>query len=78
MASLDCMLNLPMARGLMKTARNIILWIIGIVAFIFVLNAASESDINHCEVDIAKKLNTTAVYVDGHCMVKGFGRWDGR
>lgn len=62
----------------MKIARNIILWIIAIFAFFYVLNIASQSDIDHCEVDIANRLHTTAVYVDGHCMVKGYGRWDGR
>lgn len=31
-----------------------------------------------CEGRIANELNTTAIYIDGHCMVKGYGRFNGR
>jgi hypothetical protein len=29
------------------------------------------------EERVAKELNTTAVYINGRCMVKGYGRFDG-
>ncbi len=62
----------------MKMARNILLWIIGISGFVLLLNFASESDRKDCEERLAKELNTTAVYINNHCMVKGYGRADGR
>lgn len=61
----------------MKIARNIILWIIGIVGFCFLMNWAAEGDKSYCEEYIANKLHSTAVYVGGQCMVKGYGRWGG-
>lgn len=56
----------------------IILWVGGIAALCFVASLASGHDREDCEGRIAKELNTTAVYINGHCMVKGYGRFDGR
>ncbi|HBS5779180.1 TPA: hypothetical protein MAK69_000472 [Klebsiella aerogenes] len=56
----------------------IILLVGGIAALCFLASLAGEHDREDCEVRIAKELNTTAVYINGHCMVKGFGRFDGR
>lgn len=62
----------------MKVVRNILLWVIGIYGFGLLLTFASESDRKDCEERLAKELNTTAVYTNNHCMVKGYGRADGR
>lgn len=62
----------------MKIVRNILLWIIGIAAFAYLMTWAGETDREDCEVRLAKELNTTAVYINNHCMVKGYGRADGR
>lgn len=62
----------------MKVVRNIFFWIIGIAGFFWLLDYASESDRAACEDRLAKELNTTAVYINNHCMVKGYGRADGR
>lgn len=62
----------------MKTARNVFFWIIGIATLIYIGGLAGESDRKDCEERIAKELNTTAVYINNHCMVKGYGRADGR
>ncbi|HCJ7390024.1 TPA: hypothetical protein NVL70_002815 [Enterobacter hormaechei subsp. xiangfangensis] len=62
----------------MKTLSTVLLWIAGIAALGFLMNWAAESDRKDCEERLAKKLNTTAVYVNNHCMVKGYGRADGR
>lgn len=56
----------------------IILWIGGIAALCFLMNWAGESDRKNCEERLAKELNTTTVYINGHCMVKGYDRSDGR
>lgn len=62
----------------MKLVKNILLWVIGISCFVLLLIFASESDRKNCEERLAKELNTTAVYINNHCMVKGYGRADGR
>ncbi len=62
----------------MKILISIFLWIVGFVALIFLIQMAGESDRKDCEERLAKELHTTAVYVDNHCMVKGYGRADGR
>lgn len=62
----------------MTIIRNILLWIIGIAAFAYLMAWAGERDREDCEVRLAKELNTTAVYINNHCMVKGYGRADGR
>lgn len=51
---------------------------LGAVALLFLAAVAGESDRADCEERIAKELNTTAVYINNHCMVKGYGRADGR
>lgn len=62
----------------MKTLLKVVLWVAGIAAFIWLLGVAGEHDRQDCEVRIAQELGTTARYIDGHCMVKGYGRMDGR
>ncbi|HDG1667839.1 TPA: hypothetical protein PFE31_002091 [Kluyvera ascorbata] len=62
----------------MKIVIRVLLWIGGISLFILLISMAGEHDREDCEVRIAKELNTTAVYINGHCMVKGYGRFDGR
>ncbi|GDB17696.1 hypothetical protein HmCmsJML134_00146 [Escherichia coli] len=62
----------------MKILARLVLWGGGIALFIMLLGWAGESDRNDCEERIAKELSTTAVYINGHCMVKGYGRFDGR
>ena len=62
----------------MKTVIRVLLWGGGISLFILLISMAAESDRKDCEVRIAKELNTIAVYINGHCMVKGYGRFDGR
>lgn len=42
------------------------------------LKANSKAAKIDCEERLAKELNTTAVYINDHCMVKGYGRADGR
>lgn len=62
----------------MKLAFQILCWGGGIAALLFIAGLAGESDRKDCEERIAKELNTTAVYINNHCMVKGYGRADGR
>lgn len=62
----------------MKTVIRVLVWIVAIAVFFQLIVWAAESDRKDCEVRIAKELNTTAVYINGHCMVKGYGRFDGR
>lgn len=57
---------------------KILCWGIGIAVFCFLFSLAADIDRKDCEERIAKELNTTAVYINGHCMVKGYGRADGR
>lgn len=61
-----------------KIAIRVLLWAGGISLFILLIAMAGESDREDCEVRIARALNTTAVYINNHCMVKGYGRFDGR
>lgn len=62
----------------MKLAFQILCWVGGITALCFLMAWAGESDRKDCEERLAKELNTTAVYINNHCMVKGYGRADGR
>lgn len=62
----------------MKAVVRVLLWVAGITLFIWAMALAGESDRENCEVRIARELNTTAVYINNHCMVKGYGRFDGR
>lgn len=62
----------------MKAVVRVLLWIGGITLFIWVMALAGKSDRENCEVRVARELNTTAVYINNHCMVKGYGRFDGR
>ncbi|RXJ10452.1 hypothetical protein [Lelliottia nimipressuralis] len=62
----------------MKTALKILMWIVGITGLLFCVSLTGESDRKDCEERLAKELNTTAVYINNHCMVKGYGRADGR
>lgn len=57
---------------------RILLFIIGLVLLCLLISVAGRSDRKDCEERIAEKLNTTAVYIDGKCMVKGYGRFNGR
>lgn len=57
---------------------KILCFIAGFAALMFVATLAEEADRRDCEERIAQELNTTAVYVYNHCMVKGYGRADGR
>lgn len=58
--------------------KTFLLWMLGAVALFFLAAVTQESDRADCEERIAKELNTTAVYINNHCMVKGYGRADGR
>ena len=62
----------------MKIVIRILLWGGGISLFVLLVSMAGEHDRKDCEERIAKELSTTAVYINGHCMVKGYGRIDGR
>lgn len=62
----------------MKKLFGALLWIGGIVGLLFCLSLAGEADRKDCEERLARELNTTAVYINNHCMVKGYGRADGR
>jgi len=53
-------------------------WAIGVAVIIALMAWADTSDREDCEVRIAKELGTTAKYIDGKCMVKGYGRINGR
>ncbi len=57
---------------------RILCWFGGIAVLIFLASMLLSFSKENCEERIAKRLNTTAVYVNGHCMVKGYGRADGR
>ena len=57
---------------------KIVCWVIVVAAFIALLGWADRSDQEDCEVRIAKELGTTAKYIDGKCMVKGYGRINGK
>jgi hypothetical protein len=61
----------------MKKMAKIALFIAGAVLFCALLVWAGEFQRAECETRVAKELSTTAVYVNGHCMVKGYGRFDG-
>lgn len=58
--------------------KTFLLWMLSAVALLFLVAVAGESDRADCEERIAKEMNTTAVYINNHCMVKGYGRADGR
>lgn len=62
----------------MKTVIRVLVWIVAIAFFAQLIVWADESDRKDCEERVAKELNTTAVFVNGRCMVKGYGRFDGR
>ena len=62
---------------MMKAIRTLTLWLLGIAELCYLMAWADESDRKDCEERIAKELNTTAVYINNHCMVKGYGRVDG-
>lgn len=62
----------------MKFILKAFCWIGAICGLMFLVAWAGESDRKDCEERIAKELNTTAVYINNHCMVKGYGRADGR
>lgn len=53
---------------------KILFWLF--IVFIFGAAAvlAGNHDRDDCETRIAKQLNTTAVYINGRCMIKGYGR----
>lgn len=63
-------------RELIGTFKALVLFA-GIVGFLMLINEAKEPARKDCEEELAKKLGTTAVYINGHCMVKGYGRADG-
>lgn len=62
----------------MKKVITAAFWILVAVIFCLLARLAIGDAREDCEVRVAKKLNTTAVYMNGHCMVKGYGRFDGR
>jgi len=62
----------------MRLTLQIICWLAGITGLLFLMSWAGESDRKDCEERLAKELKTTAVYINNHCMVKGYGRADGR
>ncbi|AVG34840.1 hypothetical protein [Enterobacter asburiae] len=62
----------------MRSLFKILCWVAGICSFFYLIGLAGESDRKDCEERLAKELNTTAVYINNHCMVKGYGRADGR
>lgn len=45
-----------------------------VIAGLYALAAIQENEKHKCEVDLAKKFNSTAMYVNGHCVVYGYGR----
>lgn len=55
---------------------KIVLWIIAAFLFCFVMFIARNADVERCEVDTARKLNTEAHWVNGKCMIKGYGRFN--
>ncbi|WP_436882814.1 hypothetical protein [Enterobacter asburiae] len=59
----------------MKTIITVTFWIVVAVIFCLLTHLAIGDAQEDCEVRVAKKLNTTAVYMNGHCMVKGYGRF---
>ncbi|MCU6243862.1 hypothetical protein [Enterobacter asburiae] len=59
----------------MKKVTTAALWILVAVIFCLLTHLAIGDAQEDCEVRVAKKLNTTAVYMNGHCMVKGCGRF---
>ncbi|POZ17028.1 hypothetical protein C3Z09_08255 [Lelliottia aquatilis] len=62
----------------MKKLTTAAFWIVVTVLFCLMVRWTIGSAQEDCEVRVAKELNTTAVYMNGHCMVKGYGRFDGR
>ncbi|NIG74926.1 hypothetical protein F3J34_15135 [Klebsiella sp. Ap-873] len=57
----------------MKIVIRVLLWVSGISLFDLLVCFADEHDRKYCEICIAKELNTTAVYINENCMVKGNG-----
>jgi len=57
---------------------RVFMWCIGAASIIALMAWADTSEREDCEVRIAKELGTTAKYMDGKCMVKGYGRINGR
>lgn len=55
---------------------RVIAWVTGIVIFMFLMYLARDAEVQRCEVDTARKLNAEAHYVNGKCMVKGWGRFN--
>lgn len=53
---------------------RILFWLFIVFIFGAVMVLAKEHHRDDCETHIAKQLNATAVYINGRCMVKGYGR----
>jgi len=62
--------------GLIRTFKAMVLFAV-IVGFFMLINEGTVSARKECEEVLAKKLGTTAVYINGRCMVKGYGRFGG-
>lgn len=62
----------------MKTVIRAHIWVIGLSQLLLLFLLAGEHDRDDCKVRIANDLNTTAIYINGHCIFKGYGRFDGR
>lgn len=62
----------------MRKITTAAIWIAAAILFCLLAYWAIGSAQEDCEVRVAKELNTTAVYINNHCMVKGYGRFDGR
>ncbi|EAA6471173.1 hypothetical protein DMS41_19795 [Salmonella enterica] len=64
--------------GIVRKICVIVGWIAGLWLFFLLLGWAGEQDRKDCEERIATELKTTAVFINNNCMVKGYGRFDGR
>lgn len=62
----------------MRKITTTAIWIAAAILFCFLVRWTIGSAQEDCEVRVANELNTTAVYINGHCMVKGYGRFNGR
>lgn len=57
----------------MKLIKIILLWLLGILAFCFLVAWAGNETENNCK-EKGRRLNAPAELVGSHCLVKGWGR----
>lgn len=57
-------------------AIKLLLTIAGVIGFVVLIGLAGDASKKRCEVDTAQKLGAPAKWVNGKCMVKGWGKFE--